>query len=261
MEENYEAIDQQPDDEPAKREQSTISFPYLDLDAAVEVAKAVYNRSGLGSCDLDELAAEMSQTMSGAFRLKTGTARIFDLVEKSGKSAVVLTELGRKIVVPESEADARAEAFMHVPLYSAVYEKYKGHHLPSAKALENEMQALGVASKQKDKARQAFHRSAGQAGFFHMGEERLVRPKQSGAVNEVSDSGTPKQELNKEPEMVPASAPAKPLEYQLIDLMSEPDIEEEVKASIWSLVQYLTARKKKSTDGAKPTAESVSIDP
>ncbi|MEM1063967.1 MAG: DUF5343 domain-containing protein [Pseudomonadota bacterium] len=40
---------------------------------------------------------------------------------------------------------------------------------------------------------------------------------------------------------------AKPLEYQLIDLMSEPDIEEEIKGSIWSLVQYLTARKAKNT--------------
>lgn len=38
----------------------------------------------------------------------------------------------------------------------------------------------------------------------------------------------------------------KPLEYQLIDLMSEPDIEDEVKTSIWNLVQYLTARKKKT---------------
>ena len=35
---------------------------------------------------------------------------------------------------------------------------------------------------------------------------------------------------------------AKALEYQLIDLMSEPDIDDSVKQSIWSLVQYLTAR-------------------
>jgi hypothetical protein len=37
--------------------------------------------------------------------------------------------------------------------------------------------------------------------------------------------------------------PPKALEYQLIDLMSEPDIDDAVKQSIWSLVQYLTARK------------------
>jgi hypothetical protein len=41
----------------------------------------------------------------------------------------------------------------------------------------------------------------------------------------------------------------KALEYQLIDLMSEPDIDNDVKQSIWSLVQYLTARKAKNAAG------------
>lgn len=43
----------------------------------------------------------------------------------------------------------------------------------------------------------------------------------------------------------PPAASAKELHYQLIDLMSEPDIDDTVKASIWSLVQYLTTRKAK----------------
>ena len=109
----------------AKREQSSIAFPYLDLEAAAEVARAVYNRSGLGTCDLDELAAQMGQTMSGAFRLKTGTAKIFDFVDKEGKSGIKLSELGRQIVSPETERAARVEAFLRVPLYAAVYDKYK----------------------------------------------------------------------------------------------------------------------------------------
>jgi hypothetical protein len=161
----------------AKREQSTILFPYLDLDAAVEVARAVYARAGLGSCGLDELAAEMSQTMSGAFRLKTGTAKTFDLTDKDGKSGIKLSELGRQIVTADTERAARAEAFMRVPLYAAVYEKYKGHLLPPPKALEREMLGLGVSSKQTDKARQAFERSARQAGYFESGDDRLVRPR------------------------------------------------------------------------------------
>lgn len=41
------------------------------------------------------------------------------------------------------------------------------------------------------------------------------------------------------------SAAQKELEYQLIDLMTEPDIDDNVKQSIWALVQYLTARKAK----------------
>ena len=47
----------------------------------------------------------------------------------------------------------------------------------------------------------------------------------------------------------PPVAQPKALEYQLIDLMSEPDIDEEVKKSIWSLVQFLMARKAKAASG------------
>lgn len=158
-------------------ERSTIAFPYLDLDSGVEVARAIYNRSGLGSCDIDELAAEMKQTVSGAFRMKTAAAKTFNLVDKEGRSSFKLTPIGQKLVSPGGEAGARVEAFLAVPLYSAIYEKYRGHHLPPPKALEREMQALGVSSKQTDKARQAFERSARQSGFFHAGDDRLVKPK------------------------------------------------------------------------------------
>jgi Family of unknown function (DUF5343) len=47
---------------------------------------------------------------------------------------------------------------------------------------------------------------------------------------------------------VPSATTHKALEYQLIDLMSEPDIDGDVKNSIWSLVQYLTARKAKNKE-------------
>ncbi len=174
MSENLPHIEKR---ESSTREKSAIAFPYLDLETAIEVAKAVYNRGGLSACDLDELAAEMKQTMSGAFRLKTGTAKTFDLVEKEGKGGIKLTQLGRDIVLPSTERAGRVEAFLRVPLYSAIYEKYKGHLLPPPKALEKEMQGLGVSSKQTDKARQAFERSARQAGFFEAGEDRLVKPR------------------------------------------------------------------------------------
>ncbi len=239
----------------AKREQSTIVFPYLDLESAIEVARAVYNRGGHGGCNIDELAAEMNQTISGAFRLKTGTAKIFDLIEKDGKSGIKLTELGRLIISPDTERAARAEAFMRVPLYTAVYEKYRGHLLPPSKALEREMQSLGVSSKQTDKARQAFERSAKQASYFESGEDRLVRPRaELPERNGDSKDEATGNNTKKDPPagngngngQLPPAPPPKALEYQLIDLMSEPDIDDTVKQSIWSLVQYLTARKIKN---------------
>lgn len=172
-----EILADQADLDEDKNERSTIAFPYLGLDAAEEVAKAIWNRASSRSCPADELAAEMGQNISGAFRQKTSAARVFGLVDKDGRSAFKLTELGRRMVQPGGERAGRVDAFLSVPLYAKLYENHKGRLLPPAKALESEMLGLGVSSKQTDRARQAFERSARQAGFFDAGENRLVKPK------------------------------------------------------------------------------------
>lgn len=190
-----EAAMQSEDVSGRKHERSTIAFPYSDLDTAVEVAMALYNRSGHGGCGLDELAAELNQTLSGAFRVKIGTAKTFGLIEKDGRSTFRLTELGRKLTTPTGERAARVEAFLAVPLYDAIYQKYRGHFLPPRRALEREMEALGVSGKQTDKARHAFERSARQAGFFESGDDRLVKPRVESGSESPSEVGhTPPEE-------------------------------------------------------------------
>ena len=82
-----------------------------------------------------------------------------------------MTPLGRRIADPTQEAAARADAFLTVPLYSNVYENFKGYVLPGAATIEKYMRDVGVSSKQTDKARQVFLRSARQANLFEHGEE------------------------------------------------------------------------------------------
>ena len=168
--------------EPAKqtRERSKISFPYNDLDDGVVVARAIYEHFGT-ECTIDQLAGAMKSTAnSGTFRIRVSTARIFGFVTTS-RGEVALTDLGQAIVDRAREKDARAHAFLNVPLYRAIYEKYRGNVLPPAAALESEMKSLGVATKQGDKARLAFDRSAQQAGFYEHGKNRLIKPGGAGA--------------------------------------------------------------------------------
>lgn len=175
-----------------KRERSSIEFPYGDLDDGVTLAKAVRDVGGQ-SCTLDQLAAQLKQSAnSGAFRLRTSYPRIFGLAETE-RGTIRLTDLGMRIVDPSQEAAARVEAFLRVPLYKAIYDKYKGYTLPPAAALEREMAGLGVSSKQTDKARQAFDRSARQAGFYWSGQDRLVIPVVKGEApgSRPLDPGTP----------------------------------------------------------------------
>lgn len=157
------------------RERSTIEFPYGDLEDAIEIARAIHINAGT-SCTPEQLAGYMGQMVSsGAFRLKVSAARVFGLVQTE-RGTITLTNLARQTVDQSQEREARAQAFLTVPLYRAIYEKFKGHMLPPRAALEREMANLGVAQKQTDRARQAFERSAEQAGFFAHGADRLVMP-------------------------------------------------------------------------------------
>jgi hypothetical protein len=146
------------------------------MEDAVEVAKAIFEHGGQQGT-MDQIAAWMKhQTVdSGAFRVKLYSARIFGLVTLD-LDRVKLTDLGSQIVDPRLEAAARARAFLAVPLYRKIFEKYQGRLLPGDTALESEMGALGVANKQRPRARQGFQRSAEQANLFAQGKDRLVLP-------------------------------------------------------------------------------------
>lgn len=172
-----EKVAELPTEDGQKRERSSIAFPYLDLNDAIEVADTIHKNVGTGSCSTDQLAPWLKQSpSSSAFRQRITTSRNFGLTDFDGPGNIKLTELGRMVVDPKRQREARASAFLKIPLYQALFDKFKGSVLPPTPALEREIVALGVAEKQKDRARQVFERSAQQAGFFEAGRERLVRP-------------------------------------------------------------------------------------
>jgi hypothetical protein len=102
-------------------------------------------------------------------------ARTFGLISYTQGNAS-LTDLGSQILDSDGEREARAQAFLKVPLYNAIYEQFKGKTIPGNTGLEGAMVNLGVATKQKEKARQAFQRSAKEAGFFAYGTTKIVYP-------------------------------------------------------------------------------------
>lgn len=163
---------------------STIAFAYAGLDEAIRVAAAIHRDHG-SSCDLDQLAAGLETTTSSStFRSLVASARTFGLVYRRSK-VVTLTELGAAIVDPLTRDEAKVRAFLEVPLYRELFDKFAGGLLPADAGLEAEIEALGVTPKSVAKARQTLMRSATVAGFFHTGKDRLVRPP-SGRANDSS---------------------------------------------------------------------------
>ena len=110
----------------AKRERSSIEFPYSDLENAIEIARTIFNRAG-SSCEVKQLASWLDQSaVGGTFRSRLSASRIFGLVETERGGLVGLTDLGRQILADDLNRAARVTAFLNVPLYEAMYEEYHG---------------------------------------------------------------------------------------------------------------------------------------
>jgi hypothetical protein len=161
---------------PVKRDQSTIGFPYVDLEGAIGVARKIHESGGI-EISRDQLAAAMNLAPgSGNFVVRVAAARLFGLIEFA-QSKYTLTERGHAILDPAQERRAKAEAFLQVPLYKRAYDEFRGKQLPPRPlGIEQAFVKFGVAPKQKDKARVAFDKSASQAGYFSGGNDRLVEP-------------------------------------------------------------------------------------
>lgn len=161
-----------------KRQRSTIGFPYTDYDSSFEIATAIHSNAGLGQCPPKLIAQWTKQsTKSSGFRTQLAAAKLFGIIEDGDETGELqLTELGRQIVDPNKARTAKAETFLCVPLFKALYEKYKDDVMPPRSALEWEIVSLGVAEKQKAKARQVFESSAKQTGFRDADNNRLVMP-------------------------------------------------------------------------------------
>lgn len=177
MTEHKPDVDDKTEAEAGERERSTIEFPYMDLDDAISVAKAIHETCGASVCQHDQLAAKLGLSMnSSGFRTRLATSRLFGITESAG-GGVRLTGLGEAIVDPARDRAAKVAAFLNVPLYKEMHSIYLGKLLPSSSsAVERQMADIGVAQKQTGRARQAFERSATTAGFFGSGKNRLVKP-------------------------------------------------------------------------------------
>ena len=190
-------------------ERSTIEFPYGDLDAAIRVTHAVFHTFG-ETCSHEQLAANLQMVANtGGYRARIAPARTFELLDAE-RGGVKVTELGRRILDPQTEKAAKIDAFLRVQLYAALYERYKGGLLPGAAGIENAMAELGVSKKQTDRARQAFERSASQAGFFAFGKERLVMPTRV-VASDGDGSDTRSETVNEAVVTSPAILAAPPM--------------------------------------------------
>lgn len=161
---------------------SATQYPYFDLDDSVAVAKAVHERGG-GTCTRDLAAAALgySTVKSGAFLSRIYAAKQFGLIEIDGDT-ISVTDRATNILHPVMDSDAvvaKRDAFLAVPLFQKVYEKFKGSGLPHEQGLQNLLKnEYKIVPDRIKPAMRVMLDSAEQAGFFAVSgnRTRLIAP-------------------------------------------------------------------------------------
>ena len=121
------------------RQRSAFLFPAYGFNTALDIARRV-EESGGGSLSEETLAINLGlSAKSSGFRLKSLAARQFRLIGKQGE-ILATTPVSKAIFKPTSNEDAQRgfrEAFMAIPLFKAVSERYRGQRLPDSRTLRN----------------------------------------------------------------------------------------------------------------------------
>jgi hypothetical protein len=183
----------------------------------------------------------------GTFRSRLSAAKMFGFIETGG-GKVRLSDLGIRLLDAATTRAAKAEAFLNVQLYRAMYDSYNGFALPPAAAVERQMISMGVPPKQAERARQAFASSA-QAADFIASNGRFSKPMLTlaEAKEDKPDADTAEGAPPPPPPPPPPAITEKALEYKLVDLMTEAADDPEVMRAIITVVTFLKIRDAKKT--------------
>lgn len=179
--------------------------------------------------------------------------KFLKLIDESGTPSQQFIDL---VGVPDDARGLRLKPIIQASYPSLFKAPVHLSSMTAGQFDEHMRQEYGVSGSTVDKVALFFIAASKMADIpisAHLLSRKPIATSSSAKKSAKQRRAGPDEEFNDEdfsPAQTPA-APAKALEYQLIDLMSEPDIGDEVKQSIWSLVQFLMARKAKKVAAAE----------
>ncbi len=144
-------------------------FPAYDLGSALILVGCVENQGG-GMLTEESLAVALrSSAKSSSFKLRALTARQFGLMTKDG-DRLTTTPLGKAIFKPTREGEkeeALSQAFLRIPLFKAVTDRFKGQPLPQTDVFRNVLEReFGIDAQRVSAAERRLRDSAREAGLM-----------------------------------------------------------------------------------------------
>jgi hypothetical protein len=193
--------------EPSQK--SGTQYPWFDLNDSIEVAKAAHDKGG-GTCgrDLIAVALKYGTSKSGGFLARIYAAKQFGLIDLN-RDVVSVTDRATRIlhpVMPEDAHTAMVEAFLAIPLFQKIFEKFKGGPLPPEVGLQNLLKTeYKIVADRVKPALRVLLDSAEQAGFFKASGDRTRMIAPTGVVHQSTSA-----KLQAPPAKMDGEAQAKP---------------------------------------------------
>ncbi len=123
-------------------------YPDLELSKAISVIERIHKDydGRIPASSLDKLWG--IEPRGGAFANRVKDVAAYGLIE--GKGEYTLSKLGTRIVENPNDREAWAEAFLHVPLFKAIHDHFKGKLPENNELFAERLRILTNARKPSD---------------------------------------------------------------------------------------------------------------
>lgn len=149
-----------------------VQYPGDNLADALTMLEKVRTAIGMGAAKRELIASAIGyKSLSGHAARRLGSLSHYGLLERAGKGAARISQLGKAILMPTSEAEkslAIVEAVKQPNLFATLLAKHAGHALPTM--LPNIMaREHGVSASVAEQAASTFRESVEFAGLLRNG--------------------------------------------------------------------------------------------
>lgn len=114
--------------------------PRHSLEKSLRIPQAILDQNAGRECTDREAAAFLGLKLSGALLVEIASAIKYGLIARPSTKKLALTERAKKILKPQSQAQAiegKREAVLSAPVVSEVYKHYRGENLPDQQFFDN----------------------------------------------------------------------------------------------------------------------------
>lgn len=180
-------------------------LPRVHLANVVGLLEKAYEHGR--SPSITQVASAVDQALnSGAFRTRMAAAAHFGLVVPA-RGRVQITDLGMRVLDEEQRPAALVDAWMQVPVFKSLFQRFDGNRLPPAGGIEAELRNLGVPGKNVVVVRRVLMSSAETAGLLNAARDRLVKPTFGPRDPRADDAGDEPAHKRQKPRTVDGTPP------------------------------------------------------